>query len=156
MKIYRLQKTQKLPISVPKAWDFLSNPANLKIITPPYMGFKVLEEIEDKMYAGQIIKYTVSPALRIPITWVTEITHVEYQKYFVDEQRMGPYSFWHHKHFIKEIKNGVEMIDIIDYKIPLGILGQIAHPILVKKKLNDIFNFRYHKLIELFGDYKEE
>ena len=156
MKIYRKKTIQKLPISVSEAWDFLSDPGNLKTITPDYMGFKILEGHESKMYAGQIIKYTVTPVLGIQTGWVTEITHVEDQKYFVDEQRFGPYALWHHKHFIKEIKGGVEMIDIIDYKLPFGVLGRLAHPILVKRKLNEIFTYRYDKLIELFGTYKEQ
>ncbi len=156
MKIYRLKTIQKLPISVSKAWDFLSDPSNLKTITPPYMGFKILEGNESKMYSGQIIKYTVTPVLGIRTGWVTEITHVEDQKYFVDEQRFGPYALWHHKHFIKEIKGGVEMIDIVDYKLPFGFLGRLAHPILVKRKLKEIFDFRYNKLIELFGAFKEQ
>ena len=156
MKIYQKKTKQRLPISVSEAWNFLSNPGNLKTITPEYMGFKILDEHEPKMYAGQIIKYIVTPVLGIPTTWVTEITHVEDQKYFVDEQRFGPYALWHHKHFIKEIPGGVEMIDIIDYKLPFGLLGRIAHPILVKGKLNEIFEYRYHKLIKLFGNYKEK
>ena len=154
MKIYRLNITQNLPISTSEAWEFLSDPVNLKIITPDYMGFEILSGAEKKMYPGQIIQYIVTPILGIRAKWVTEITHVREGKYFVDEQRFGPYSLWHHKHFIKSIKNGVEMEDIIDYKIPMGILGQIAQPIIVKPKLDEIFQYRKKKLIELFGEYK--
>lgn len=153
MKIYRLHKKQNLPISLDEAWDFLSNPKNLKVITPDYMGFNILSGADKPMYAGQIIQYIVTPVLKIKTKWVTEITHVKHLEYFVDEQRFGPYSLWHHKHFIKEIDNGVEMEDIIDYKIPLGIIGQLAHPIIVKPKLEEIFNYRTKKLEELFGKY---
>jgi ligand-binding SRPBCC domain-containing protein len=153
--VYRLKTVQNLPISVKKAWDFLSDPGNLKTITPDYMGFKILEGAEEKMYAGQIIKYIVTPVLRLPLRWVTEITQVEDQKYFVDEQLFGPYSLWHHKHFIKAIPGGVEMIDIVDYKLPLGMLGRIAHPLFVKRQLNQIFNYRYNKLVELFGEFRD-
>lgn len=153
--VYRLKTVQNLPVSVEKAWDFLSDPGNLKTITPDYMGFKILEGAEEKMYAGQIIKYIVTPVLRLPLRWVTEITQVEDQKYFVDEQRFGPYSLWHHKHFIKAIPGGVEMIDIVDYKLPLGLLGRIAHPLFVKRQLNQIFNYRYNKLVELFGEFRD-
>ena len=153
--VYRLKTVQNLPISVEKAWDFLSDPGNLRNITPDYMGFKILEGAEEKMYAGQIIKYTVTPVLGIPLGWVTEITHVRDNEYFVDEQRFGPYRLWHHKHFIKAISGGVEMIDIVDYKLPFGILGRIAHPLFVKRQLNQIFNYRYNKLIELFGAYRD-
>ncbi len=154
MKIYRLETIQNLPISKSHAWDFLSNPKNLKRITPDYMGFKIINGTADKIYAGQIIQYMVTPVMGIPTKWVTEITHVDDGNYFVDEQRFGPYSLWHHKHFIKAIKNGVEMKDIIDYKIPLGIIGRIAQPILVAPKLKEIFEYRKNALIELFGTYK--
>ena len=154
MKIYRLETVQKLPISQKEAWDFLSDPKNLKRITPDYMGFEILSGAADKMYAGQIIQYLVTPVMNIPTKWVTEITHVDDGNYFVDEQRFGPYSLWHHKHFLKPIPNGVEMVDIIDYKIPLGILGQLVHPILVAPKLKEIFEYRKQALIELYGEYK--
>ena len=121
MKIYRFKKSQLLPITINEAWDFLSDPNNLKKITPDYMGFNILEKEDTKMYAGQIIQYIVTPILGIPTKWVTEITHVKDKSYFVDEQRFGPYSLWHHKHFIKEVDGGIEMLDIIDYKIPLGL-----------------------------------
>ena len=153
MKIYTLHKKQKLPITVNEAWDFLSDPKNLKVITPDYMGFNILSGAERPMFPGQIIQYIVTPVMGIKTKWVTEITHVMDKEYFVDEQRFGPYALWHHKHFIKEIEGGVEMEDIIDYKIPMGILGQIVHPILVKPKLEEIFNYRTEKLEELFGKY---
>ena len=154
MKIYTLHKKQNLPISLEEAWNFLSNPKNLKIITPDYMSFDVITKTDRPLYTGQILQYIVTPLLGIKTKWVSEITHIEDKKYFVDEQLYGPYSLWHHKHFIKEIDGGVEMEDIIDYKIPLGILGQLVHPFLVKPKLEEIFSYRQKKLIELFGEYK--
>ena len=153
MKIYNLHKTQKLPISINEAWDFISNPINLKFITPNYMGFDILSGADKEMYPGQIIQYIVTPVLGIKTKWVTEITHVKDKEYFVDEQRFGPYALWHHKHFIKEIEGGVEMEDIIDYKLPMGWLGQSVHPIIVKPKLEEIFQYRQKKLIEIFGKY---
>ena len=153
MKIYTLHKKQNLPISIHEAWEFLSSPKNLKTITPDYMSFDILTEIDRPMFPGQIIQYIVTPVLGIKTKWVTEITHVKDKEYFVDEQRFGPYALWHHKHFIKEIQGGVEMEDIIDYKVPMGILGQLVHPIIVKPKLEEIFNYRQKKLIELFGEY---
>lgn len=153
MKIYRVHTKQNLPISVEKAWDFLSDPRNLKTITPDYMGFQILSGADRKMYAGQIIQYNVTPIAGIKTKWVTEITYVDDKKYFVDEQRYGPYALWHHKHFINEIPGGVEMEDIVDYKIPFGILGQLVHPFLVKPRLKEIFEYREKKLVELFGEY---
>lgn len=156
MKIYTLHTKQKLPITMSQAWDFLSDPSNLKTITPDYMGFEILSGADRACYAGQIIQYIVTPVLGIKTKWVTEITHVKEGTYFVDEQRFGPYALWHHKHFIKEIPGGVEMEDIVDYKVPMGIIGQLVHPILVKPKLKEIFAYREKKLIELFGEYKGE
>ena len=153
MKIYNLRKTQKLPISINEAWDFISNPINLKFITPNYMGFDILSGADKEMYPGQIIQYIVTPVLGIKTKWVTEITHVKDKEYFVDEQRFGPYALWHHKHFIKKLEGGVEMEDIIDYKLPMGWLGQLVHPIIVKPKLEEIFQYRQKKLIEIFGKY---
>ncbi|WP_426429979.1 SRPBCC family protein [Winogradskyella sp. HB-48] len=153
MKIYTLHKKQNLPITVDEAWEFLSSPKNLKTITPDYMGFHILSGADRPMFPGQIIQYIVTPVLGIKTKWVTEITHVKDKEYFVDEQRFGPYALWHHKHFIKPIEDGVEMEDIVDYKIPMGILGQMVHPILVKPKLEEIFNYRTKKLEELFGTY---
>lgn len=154
MKIYTLKSKQNLPISIKEAWDFLSSPHNLKTITPEYMGFNIISGADRPMFPGQVIQYKVTPILGIATKWVTEITHFQEEKYFVDEQRFGPYSLWHHKHFLKEIPGGVEMEDIIDYKLPMGYIGQLLHPFLVKPRLNEIFEFRRKKLIELFGEYK--
>jgi ligand-binding SRPBCC domain-containing protein len=151
MKIYTLKTKQIIPVTLDVAWDFFSSPKNLKTITPPYMGFDITSNTDEKMYAGQIITYTVRPLLNIPMTWVTEITHVKDKEFFVDEQRFGPYALWHHKHFFKAVENGVEMTDQVDYALPLGLLGRIAHPIIVKNKLEEIFDFRYKKVEELFG-----
>lgn len=146
MSISKLHKKQFIPISIEEAWEFLSNPNNLKDITPPEMGFEVTSEIPSKMYAGMIITYKVRPMLGIPVSWVTEITHVDEPYYFVDEQRFGPYSFWHHSHFIKPVDGGVEMEDIVYYKLPFGILGRLVEPFLVKPRLEQIFNFRWNVL----------
>jgi ligand-binding SRPBCC domain-containing protein len=154
MKIYTLHKKQQLPITLDKAWEFLSNPKNLAIITPDYMSFKIMSKIDRPLYTGQIIQYIVTPLLGLKTKWVSEITHIEEKKYFVDEQMYGPYALWHHKHFVKEIEGGVELEDIIDYKVPLGILGQLVHPFLVQPKLEEIFNYRQEKLVTLFGEMK--
>ena len=152
MKIYTVHKKQQLPITVEEAWEFLSNPRNLKIITPSYMSFDIITGDEKPMFAGQIIQYLVTPILGIKTKWVSEITHFEEKKNIVDVQIYGPYELWHHKHFINKIEGGVELEDIIDYKVPLGILGQMVHPFIVKPKLEEIFNYRQQKMIEIFGE----
>lgn len=152
MSLHTLERKQFLPIDLKTAWDFFSSPLNLREITPPYMNFVVTSDsAQEKMYAGMIITYRVSPILSIPIHWVTEITHVNEPYFFVDEQRFGPYSLWHHQHFFKEVEGGVEMIDRVNYKLPFGFLGDIAHFLFVKKQLNDIFNYRFEKLSHIFA-----
>ena len=151
--MYQYKSEQNLPINIDTAWTFLSDPKNLKTITPDYMGFDIISGADRKMFSGQIIQYILTPILGIPFRWVTEITHVVEGRYFVDEQRFGPYTFWHHKHFIEPIEGGVKMTDVVDYKLPLGILGKFAHSIFVSKKVKEIFKYRSKKLNELFGPY---
>jgi ligand-binding SRPBCC domain-containing protein len=153
MKLHTFETKQFIKSDLNTVWDFISSPGNLKNITPAYMNFEILNETshQKKMYPGQIIQYRVSPILGIGLKWVTEITHVEANRYFVDEQRYGPYSFWHHQHFIKEVNGGVEMTDILHYKLPLGFLGKILNIILVKKQLKQIFDYRYRKIESLFN-----
>lgn len=151
-KVYSLKTVQNIPVSPDKAWDFFSSPENLQTITPDSLGFKIISRHHgEKMYAGQVIEYKVSPLLGIPLYWMTEITHVEDKRYFVDEQRYGPYSMWHHQHHFKIIEGGVEMTDIIHYKLPLWFLGDMANGLFVKKQLREIFAYRYKKVEELFG-----
>jgi len=155
-KVYSLKTVQHLPISLEKAWDFFSSPANLKEITPSNLGFNIISKHHGaKMYPGQIIEYKVSPVLGIPLYWMTEITHVEDQKYFVDEQRFGPYTMWHHQHHFKAIDGGVEMTDIVHYKIPFWILGDIAHTIFVKREVEKIFEHRFVAVEQLFGKWEK-
>ncbi|MGB0280427.1 MAG: SRPBCC family protein [Flavobacteriaceae bacterium] len=149
--MYQYTSRQELATTMEEAWTFLSDPKNLKRITPDYMGFDIISGAERKMFPGQIIQYRLTPVLGIPFRWVTEITHVQEGEFFVDEQRFGPYTFWHHKHFIKKTENGVVMEDIVDYKLPLGPLGWLAHALFVRAKVKQIFDYREKALNEIFN-----
>ena len=151
MKVYQLKTKQTLPISIQQAWGFFSNPQNLSKITPPWLSFEVTSQIETKMYAGMIIAYKVTPLLNIPATWITEITHVNEPHYFVDEQRFGPYKFWHHQHIFREVYNGIEMEDIVSYSIRFGVLGRLVSRMLVTKKIKAIFDYRTEVLKAIFS-----
>lgn len=154
MAFYQFQKQQKINSSIDGLWDFISSPANLKEITPDYMGFDITtKNLPDKMYPGMIISYKVSPLLGIKTTWVTEITQVIEKKYFVDEQRVGPYALWHHQHIIDPKEDGVLMTDIVSYQPPFGILGAIANSLIIRNKLNEIFDFRTKAVEKRFGIY---
>lgn len=150
--LHTLQTKQFIKSDLKSIWDFISSPKNLSKITPDYMGFDIISDLTDEpMFPGQVIEYYVKPIAGIKMHWVTEITHVEQLHYFVDEQRFGPYAFWHHKHFLKEVAGGVEMIDIVHYKLPFGIFGKLANILFVKKQLKSIFDFRFKKMEQLFN-----
>lgn len=153
--MYTIERIQRIPISLEEAWNFFQNPGNLSKITPSEMGFDILSEVPEKMYPGLFINYKVSPLFGIKMNWTTEITYVDAPNYFVDEQRVGPYSIWHHEHHFKEIEGGVEMLDRVNYKVPLGILGKLAHPLIVKPKLEEIFDFRIQRVEEIFGKWEK-
>ena len=155
MAFYQLYTAQKLPATIQDVWDFISSPSNLKEITPPHMGFIVTSNTgAQKMYPGMIITYKVSPLLGIKLDWMTEITHVKDFEYFVDEQRIGPYSIWHHQHKIEPIEGGVLMTDIVTYEPPFGFLGAIANALVIKSQLKQIFDYRTVALEKRFGKFK--
>jgi ligand-binding SRPBCC domain-containing protein len=159
MKLYTLYREQKLNISLEEAWEFFSSPSNLKKITPPYMGFEIQSDHNNqKMFAGMIIEYLVKPLFGLPMRWVTEITHVKEKEYFVDEQRFGPYKFWHHLHqFRIENFSGnktgsiLVMIDKVNYALPVGFLGRIVHKLFIRKKIEEIFDYRSEILQKIFS-----
>ena len=154
MAFYQLKTIQYIPATLDQVWDFVSSPGNLKTITPPHMGFTITSgEVPEKMYPGMIISYKVSPVPGIRVLWVTEITQVREKEFFVDEQRAGPYSMWHHEHNLKPVDGGVLMTDIVSYRPPLGFLGALANRLFIKKQLKKIFDYRSQELVKLFGEY---
>ncbi len=147
----RLEQRQFLPISLDYAWDFFSSPANLNEITPDDMTFEITSEVPAKMYEGMFITYKIRPLMNIPMFWCTEITHIVDKKFFVDEQRKGPYNIWHHEHHFEAVEGGVMMTDILHYDIGKSIFGTIAGALFVHRKVENIFNYRRKKLEQLFG-----
>ena len=152
MAFYQFIQEQSFNRSVDELWDFISSPANLKEITPDYMGFEVITpDLPEKMYAGMVIGYRVSPMLGINMNWLTEITQVKEPEFFIDEQRIGPYAMWHHQHHLSPLENGVYMKDIITYQPPLGFLGAMANGLIIDRKLKEIFSYRKNILEKRFG-----
>jgi len=149
--MYQLKRTQFVKTDMKTCWDFFSSPKNLSLITPPNMGFVVKTDVPEKMYEGLMIAYIVKPVAGIPMQWITEIKAVKEHQFFIDEQRKGPYAIWHHEHHFKEVEGGIEMTDIVSYLLPLGFLGRLVHPFLVKPKLDQIFNYRFKKVEDIFN-----
>lgn len=152
MPIHTLHRRQIMPVSLDAAWDFFSDPRNLERITPPELSFQVLTpDLPSRIHSGLMIMYRVCPLFGIPMTWLTEITHVEDGKYFVDEQRVGPYRIWHHEHWFRATDDGqVEMEDRITYQLPFGWLSEPVHLLIVKQQLDRIFDFRTSAVEQLF------
>ena len=138
-------------MTLDSSWNFFSDPRNLPKITPSWLNLKITSDLPDKMYEGMIITYKVYPFLGIPSNWVTEITQMRERKFFIDEQRFGPYKFWHHQHHFKEIDNGIEMQDIVTYALPLDPLSRPINGLIVGNKVKEIFKFREEVLKKLFS-----
>jgi ligand-binding SRPBCC domain-containing protein len=149
--MYRIEQIQRVPISREEAWKFFSNPKNLEAVTPDDIGFSFQDQLAERMYKGMVIRYTVAPLFGIKLKWATEITAIMEYDYFVDHQLSGPYKIWHHQHFFKTIEGGTELKDIVHYELPLGFVGKIAHALLVKRKLKQIFAHRKNSIEATFG-----
>jgi len=148
--MYTLRRSQQLPITLGTAWQFFSDPRNLPVITPPDLGFEITSGLPERMYAGMVVTYRVTALAGIRVNWVTEITHVQEPTFFVDEQRFGPYRFWHHQHHFKAVAGGTEMTDLVSYLLPLQPFGQLAAPV-VRRRLDDIFDYRRQVLATIFA-----
>lgn len=151
MKLYRLKRVQHIPVSVDEAWRFFAHPSNLPLITPPWLEFRIKGYVPDKMYAGMLIAYHHKPFLGLPVTWISEISHIREPDFFVDEQRYGPYRFWRHQHFFETTTNGTEMTDLVHYGLKFGTLGRLIHRLTVRPKLENIFDYRRQRIERIFG-----
>ncbi len=151
MRLHQFSGTHFLPVDLETAWGFFSDPRNLQSMTPPWLNLVPTSEVPQEMHPGLIVTYQVKPALGIPVAWVTEITHVVDRELFVDEQRSGPYRFWHHQHHFREVVGGTEVCDILHYALPLGLAGDLVGRALVRKRVAGIFEYRRVALNERFG-----
>lgn len=151
MNLHRLHTVQRLPISIDEAWAFFSHPKNLPLITPPWLDFRMTSDAPEVMHTGALITYTIRPMVGLKVRWTTEITHAAAPRLFVDEQRLGPYRFWHHQHHFRALDGGVEVEDLVHYALPFGPFGALAHTLTVRRKLDEIFAFRRAALTERFG-----
>lgn len=150
MQLYRLERRQVLPITLAEAWTFFSDPRNLPPITPPALHFRLTCEVPARMHPGMLVTYRLTPLPFLAIRWVTEITHVVEPYLFVDEQRFGPYRFWHHQHHFRPVAKGTEMRDLVSYVLPFGFIGRPA-TFIVRRQLANIFDFRRDYLWQRFA-----
>lgn len=151
LSIHRLHRRQRLPIELAEAWRFFSDPRNLALITPPGLGLRVQSPLPERVYPGLIITYRIRLPFGVPGRWVTEISHLDEPHRFVDEQRLGPYRFWHHEHRFRALDGGTEIEDLVHYALPLWPLGELAHRPVVAPRLAEIFEYRRAVLERRFG-----
>lgn len=148
--IRTLHRQQFVPGKPARIWDFFATPHNLDTITPPTLRFEILGEIAPRMYPGQMIEYRIGVLPGLTTRWLTEITHVREGEFFVDEQRIGPYRLWHHEHHFAPASGGLRMTDRITYDPGWGPLGRLADVLWIRRQLATIFDFRAHRIAELF------
>ncbi|MCX6179334.1 MAG: SRPBCC family protein [Chlorobiales bacterium] len=152
MALHNLTYVQKIPVSIDEAWAFFSSPSNLARITPPEMMVTITSGTgEESIYPGMIISYTLYPFMMIPVQWITEIASVTKPQFFEDVQKSGPYEYWHHKHFFREIQGGVEMTDKLQYSLPMSFFGELVNTLIVSLRLQEVFNYRKKRIEEILG-----
>jgi len=145
-----LHAEQFIPAPIEQVWPFFATPRNLPLLTPPAVKLRIVSEIPEKMYAGQLIQYRLSLVPGLWLDWLTEIRQVREQEYFADDQRVGPYKLWFHEHLFKAVPGGVTMIDHVTYGLGFGPLGRLIHWIWVRRKLEAIFEFRRRAIESIF------
>jgi len=149
--IRHLHREQFIPAEPGRVWEFFATPVNLNELTPPEVKFRIMGEPPATMFAGQIIKYRISPLPGLWLNWVTEISRVEPGMLFVDEQRAGPYKLWHHEHRFASEQGGVRMFDHVTYDVGWGPFGWLAEKLWVGRQLRRIFDYRAQRVAELFA-----
>lgn len=155
MKIYRLRRSQKFNLTKEQAWEFFSDPKNLELITPKSLKLKIKNRLPRYIHPGLLIILNIKPLFGIPMTWVTEVTYEEEPVFFIDQQRIGPFKFWHHQHMFTETYNGIEMEDVVYYSMKFRMLGRIIHSLFIKRKLKKIFDYKEQILNQVINQGKK-
>ncbi|HEV7782927.1 MAG TPA: SRPBCC family protein [Chitinophagaceae bacterium] len=157
MTPHSLKMVQKIPAGIGDVWELFSNPGNILKLSPEHMVLRIISSGGHPVISpGQIIRYKVKPLWGIPVHWITGIKEVEPGKFFMDVQKKGPYSFWEHRHYFKEIDVGVEMTDSLLYRNPLGMLGNMVNTLFIRNRLRQLFEYRYRQVEEIFGKWKDQ
>lgn len=148
-RMFTLKRIQLIEQPVTDVFNFFQRPENLARITPPWLDFKILTSSPVRMTEEAIIDYTIR-WIKIPIRWKTKITEYNPPHSFVDQQIRGPYTFWHHTHTFEKTKRGTRMTDTVRYALPMWIVGDFMHELVVRKQLNDIFDYRERAIDSIF------
>lgn len=148
---YRLERAQRVPGDLSAVFAFFKDPRNLETITPPWLSFRILGASDREVREGTRIAYRLRWQV-FPMTWESRITEYEENRCFADEMVRGPYRRWYHRHLFRAVPGGVEIRDEVDYALPFGLLGRLAHAVTVRRQLDAIFAYRHRRIAELFPD----
>ena len=146
-----LRREQVIPADIDRVWAFFATPRNLDELTPPDLKFRIVSAVPAEMHAGLLIEYRISPLPGVWLRWLTEIRHIRTGRYFVDEQRIGPYRLWYHEHHFEPVPGGTKMTDRVNYVVGWGPAGWLAEKLCARRQLEHIFDFRARKVAEIFG-----
>jgi hypothetical protein len=147
---YVLTQEQWVPRPVDEVFGFFSDARNLEKLTPPWLGFHILTGGQITIAKGTLIQYRLSWH-GLPVYWKTEITCWDPPRSFEDIQLSGPYKLWHHTHRFEGASSGTQMTDVVRYVLPLGPLGRAAHALVVRRNIQQIFDYRRQRIQALFG-----
>ncbi|MEZ5063496.1 MAG: SRPBCC family protein [bacterium] len=150
MARHRLERVQFIPRPREEVFAFFSDARNLERLTPEFLNFRILTPGRIEMRPGALIDYELR-LHGLPVRWRTRIERFEAPRTFVDLQLSGPYRLWHHTHEFLEVAGGTQMRDAVDYELPAGPIGEIAHELWVKKQLERIFSYRWQAVESVFG-----
>jgi len=139
-----------VPRPLDEVFRFFSDASNLELLTPAWLKFKILTPPPIAVASGTHIQYRLSWH-GIPLRWTTEITRWNPPHDFEDIQLSGPYKLWHHTHRFQARDSGTQLTDVVEYALPFGFLGQIAHALQVRRSVEQIFDYRYQRIEEMFG-----
>ena len=148
-RLYHLERLQVIPRPRDEVFAFFAEAANLEILTPAFLNFKILTPQPIAMQRGALIDYKLR-LFQIPFYWRTRIDLFEAPTRFADRQIRGPYRHWYHTHDFREIPGGTEMRDHVEYALPFGLLGRLTHGLAIQRMLDRIFDYRYDRLNSLF------
>lgn len=151
MNLYQLYRRQALTMTRQEAWDFFSSPHYLNQITPDFFNVEITSQVPAKIYAGLMIGYRMKAVFGWTMPWLSEISHCEEPHRFVYQQAVGPFKFWSHEVCLTEQQGHIVMEDIVFYAMPLGWFGRMMHSVLIRKKLQNIFDTRQAYLHAKWG-----
>ena len=145
-----LERVTRITAPLDEVFEFFGEPRNLERITPPWLGFEIVSMPDGVLKQGDRIEYRIR-LFGIPVRWVTRIVSWRENESFEDLQERGPYAYWLHLHRFEEVDGGIRMTDRVEYRLPFGMLGWWVAGWWVRRRLDEIFDYRSRVIQEAFA-----